>query len=60
LTVVPCLPVLTNYAYVLRKNHRGREARSIEAQITALYGGRVSDMVVDVTELIAPPTSAKK
>jgi hypothetical protein len=26
LTFAPCVPVLTNYAYVLHKNHRGLEA----------------------------------
>jgi tetratricopeptide (TPR) repeat protein len=60
LTLVPCASVLTNYAYVLRKNHRGREARSIDARITTLYRGHPPGMVVDVTELISPPKAAKK
>jgi tetratricopeptide (TPR) repeat protein len=59
-TFIPCASILTNYAYVLRKNHHGREARSIDTRITALYRGHPSEMVVDVSELIAPPKTSKK
>jgi tetratricopeptide (TPR) repeat protein len=54
--------LLTDYAQVLRKNHRRREARSIEARATALHriGNRTAEAVVDVTELLAKPKPAKK
>src|ERR1017187_379555 len=39
--------LLGRYACVLRKNHRGREARSIEARAAALQTGELSDGVVD-------------
>jgi tetratricopeptide (TPR) repeat protein len=40
-----------NYAYVLRKNRKRREARSIEVRVRALGARGVPDSVVDVTEL---------
>ena len=49
-----------NYAYVLHKNHKGREARSIEARAAALHAHGVPDSVVDVTELLRKPTSPNK
>ena len=52
--------LLGRYAYVLRKNHRGREARSIEARAAALQTGELSDGVVDVSELLAKPRTDKK
>ena len=52
--------LLANYAQVLRKNHRGREARLMEARAAALRGGGASDTVVDVSELLPKPKSAKK
>ena len=52
--------LLTNYARVLRKNHRGREARAIEARAAALGAGRARGAVVDVSELFAKPKPAKK
>jgi hypothetical protein len=54
-----CAPLLTNYAYVLRKNHHASEARAIDAQIAAL-GALTPNMVVDVTELVPKPKHAKK
>jgi tetratricopeptide (TPR) repeat protein len=51
--------VLNNYAQVLRKNHRGREAREIEARVAALGSGSARRAVVDVSELLAKPKSAK-
>ena len=46
-------PVLTNYAYVLRKNHHREEARVMEARAAALRGQSSRDTVVDTTELLA-------
>jgi tetratricopeptide (TPR) repeat protein len=43
--------LLANYAHVLRKNHRGKEARSIEARAAALQTG-VADRVVDISDLL--------
>jgi tetratricopeptide (TPR) repeat protein len=45
-------PMLTNYSYVLRRNHRRREARSIEARKTALPANSTAALVVDSTELL--------
>jgi tetratricopeptide (TPR) repeat protein len=45
--------LLDNYAIALRKNHRKREARSIEARSSALRGNPATNAVVDVTELLA-------
>jgi tetratricopeptide (TPR) repeat protein len=52
--------LLANYAYVLRKNHRGREARSIEARAAALQTRKLTDGVVDIIELRAKPRTDKK
>ena len=52
--------LLANYARALRKNHRGREARLMDARAGALRGGGASDAVVDVSELFPKPKSAKK
>jgi tetratricopeptide (TPR) repeat protein len=48
-------PLLISYAAVLRKNHRRREARSIETRLSGL--GRVPEAngLVDVTDLLAKP-----
>lgn len=51
--------LLANYAYVLRKNHCGREARSIEARATALPTG-LSNRIVDISELLAKTGKGKK
>jgi tetratricopeptide (TPR) repeat protein len=45
--------LLSNYAYVLRKNHRGSEARSVEARAAALQTGGLTNAVVDISELLA-------
>ena len=42
--------LLAEYAHVLRKNHRGREARTIEARAAAQSHG-LTDGVVDASEL---------
>jgi len=52
--------LLANYAYVLRKNHRRREARSIEARAAALQTRKLTDGVVDIIELRAKPRTDKK
>jgi len=44
--------LLTGYAAVLRKNHRGREAHTIDARLAAL-GPDLNRQVVDVTDLLA-------
>jgi hypothetical protein len=44
---------LDNYAITLRKNHRKREARSIEARASALRVHPAPNAVVDATELLA-------
>jgi tetratricopeptide (TPR) repeat protein len=49
--------LLANYAQVLRKNHRRREARPIEARAAALRGHRATEGLVDVTELSVKPTA---
>jgi tetratricopeptide (TPR) repeat protein len=51
--VQSCL--LARYARVLRKQHRGRQARAIEVRAAALHGYRPSQALVDVSEL-APDT----
>jgi tetratricopeptide (TPR) repeat protein len=45
--------VLTNYPQILRKTHRRREARSIEARASLLRRDHASNAVVDVTDLLA-------
>ncbi len=47
-------PLLVDYATVLRKDHRRREATAIELRITAL-GGEARRAVVDVSDLLAKP-----
>ena len=51
--------LLADYAQVLRKNGRRREARAIQARAAAL-GPRQSSTLVDVTELFRERTSPKK
>jgi tetratricopeptide (TPR) repeat protein len=53
-------PLLTHYAYVLRRNHHGREARSIERRAAALHTGGTSTAIVDITELFPKPKPPKK
>ena len=45
--------LLTNYAVALRKTHRHREARSIEARADAVRAHIVGNALVDVSELSA-------
>jgi tetratricopeptide (TPR) repeat protein len=52
-------PILNNYAHVLRKNHRGREARGIQARAAAVRD-RGQTAIVDVTELLANPAANRK
>ncbi|MCU1238730.1 MAG: Tetratricopeptide 4 [Candidatus Solibacter sp.] len=52
--------LLGNYAYVLRKSHRGREARTVEARAAAVHSHRTTDPVVDVSELFDKSKNAKK
>jgi tetratricopeptide (TPR) repeat protein len=44
--------MMANYAWVLRKNHKGHEARSIEARAATLHNGDARSSVVDVSELL--------
>jgi tetratricopeptide (TPR) repeat protein len=52
--------LLANYAHVLRKNHRGREARTIEARAAALQTHGLTDGVVDASELFPKPKVSKR
>jgi tetratricopeptide (TPR) repeat protein len=52
--------LLTNYALVLRKNHHGREARSIEARAVAIQTTRTTAGIVDITDLLRKAKPAKK
>jgi tetratricopeptide (TPR) repeat protein len=52
--------LLANYAYALRRNHRGREARLIEACAAALGVRDLTTGVVDISELLAKNRSDKK
>src|SRR5262249_19538122 len=52
--------VVNNYARVLHKNHRRREARAIEARAAVLDGNRTDNIVVDMADLLARRKSTKK
>ena len=52
--------LLADYAHVLRKNHRGREARTIEARAAALQTHELTNGVVDISELLAKPRTDKR
>jgi tetratricopeptide (TPR) repeat protein len=52
--------LLANYAVALRKTHRQREARSIEARVDALRANSVRNALVDVTELSTQSNLRKK
>jgi tetratricopeptide (TPR) repeat protein len=52
--------LLVDYAYVLRKNHRGREARTIEARAAAIKTRELTNRVVDVSELLAKSRTDKR
>jgi hypothetical protein len=51
--------MLGSYAYVLRRNHHPREARSIEARRAAVPKDSTADAVVDATELLLEKKGAK-
>ena len=51
--------LLVDYAVVLRKNHRRREARSVETRIATLGRDPEDGELVDVTELVAPPKARR-
>ena len=52
--------LLTDFARVLRKNHRNREARRIEARVAALRRENPMGSVIDVTELAASKSARKR
>jgi tetratricopeptide (TPR) repeat protein len=52
--------LLTNYAIVLRKTHRGREARSLEKRAATLPAFPSTNALVDVTELLRDAKPAKR
>jgi tetratricopeptide (TPR) repeat protein len=52
--------LLANYSLVLRKNHRGKEARAIEVRAAALKTHGSTNGVVDISELLVKPRAAKK
>jgi len=52
--------LLVNYALVLRRNHRAREARSIEARAAAIRTDRSPAAIVDITELLSKDKPTKK
>lgn len=52
--------LLANYAHILRKNHRGKEARSIEARAAALKTSELTKGVVDISELLPKPRTDKR
>jgi tetratricopeptide (TPR) repeat protein len=51
--------LLTSYAYVLRKNHHRREARTIEARAAGIRVDATSN-IIDVADLLAKPAHAKE
>jgi hypothetical protein len=52
--------LLKNYAAILRRNHHGPEARSIEARAAAIQADRAAAAIVDITELLPKTKSVKK
>jgi tetratricopeptide (TPR) repeat protein len=52
--------ILVSYGVVLRKNHKRREAGSIEARAAALGRNHTKDDVVDVTDLFDKPKRVGK
>jgi hypothetical protein len=51
--------VLTKYAQILRQTHHRREARSVEARASLLRRDYASNIVVDVTDLLANQKSRR-
>jgi len=52
--------LLVNYALVLRRNHRAREARSIEARAAAIRVDRRAASIMDITDLLPKVTPSKR
>jgi len=52
--------LLNTYAEVLRKNHRRRDARSIEARAAAIQLGPTATATVDITELLPKAKPVKE
>ena len=52
--------LLTSYAYILRRNHRRREARSMEAKAAALDTAGSRSAVVDVSDLLTKAEKRRK
>jgi tetratricopeptide (TPR) repeat protein len=52
--------LLNNYAAVLRRNHHGHEARSIEARAASIKADRPAAAIVDITELLPKAKPVKK
>jgi tetratricopeptide (TPR) repeat protein len=52
--------LLANYAYVLRKDHRGTEARRVEARAASLQTPELTQGVVDISELLRKSTVNKE
>ena len=57
---VRMVALLTNYGYVLRKNHRSREARAAEASAAALASTGAAGRVIDASELFAESKKGRK
>jgi hypothetical protein len=52
--------LLTSHAYILRRNHHRREARTIEARAAGIRLNPAMSTIVDVTDLLAKPKHPKK
>ena len=48
-------PLLANFGYVLRKAHRGKEARAIESRVKSINTVPLANAIVDVRELSKKP-----
>ena len=53
-------PLLDNYAVVLARNHRTREARSVAARADAIRSSGLAGAIVDASQLLAESKSAGK
>lgn len=51
-------PLLDNYAHVLARNHQQRESRSVAARVAALQSAKLTNAIVDTSELLANSKSA--
>ena len=52
--------MLDNFAYILRKAHRSKEARSIKARAKAIHTPASTSAVVDVSELVETSKTLRK